>query len=93
MFDAALVACIFCAALLRSSVGHAAASRYLASMSLFGVAPEKMRPAALVLNIIVAAISTDRFAIVRCFSWRTEVSPQLLERAPALPRVERMQPL
>ncbi len=40
---------------LYSSVGHAGASGYLALMALAGVAPEVMRPTALVLNVVVAA--------------------------------------
>ncbi|MEX0625865.1 MAG: sulfite exporter TauE/SafE family protein [Chloroflexota bacterium] len=50
------------AALLYGSVGHAGASAYLASMALVGVAPEVMKPTALVLNILVASIVTLRFA-------------------------------
>jgi uncharacterized membrane protein YfcA len=50
------------AALLYGSVGHAGASAYLASMALVGVAPEVMKPTALVLNILVASIVTFRFA-------------------------------
>lgn len=61
---------IFAAALLYSSVGHAGASGYLAAMALFGLAPSEMRPAALVLNIIVATIGTIQFARAGCFSWR-----------------------
>jgi uncharacterized membrane protein YfcA len=69
MFDAALIVCIFVAALLYSSVGHAGASGYLAAMALFGVTPESMRPAALILNILVASIGTIRFYRAGCFSW------------------------
>ena len=69
MYDAALIVCIFVAALLYSSVGHAGASGYLAAMALFGVAPESMRPAALILNILVASIGTIRFYRAGCFSW------------------------
>lgn len=64
-----LTACIFLAALLYSSVGHAGASGYLAAMALFGLAPEEMRPAALILNILVASIGTVRFYRAGCFSW------------------------
>ena len=69
MNDIALVVCIFAAALLYSSVGHAGASGYLAAMAFFGVAPEDMRPAALILNILVATISTVQFYRAGCFSW------------------------
>jgi len=57
-----LAALFFVAALLYGSVGHAGASAYLASMALVGVAPEVMKPTALVLNILVASIVTIRFA-------------------------------
>jgi hypothetical protein len=50
---------IFAAAILYSSVGQAGASGYLAAMALFGLAPESMKPAALTLNILVAAIATE----------------------------------
>lgn len=61
--QAILLAVLFLvAALLYGSVGHAGASAYLASMALVGVAPEVMKPTALVLNILVAGIVTLRFA-------------------------------
>lgn len=53
--------------MLYSSVGHAGASGYLAAMALLGVAPEAMRPIALTLNIIVAALATWRFRDARYF--------------------------
>jgi uncharacterized protein len=56
-----LAALVFAAAALYSSVGHGGASGYLAAMALFGLAPNEMRPAALVLNVIVAGIGTVRF--------------------------------
>ena len=45
---------VLLAAVLYSSVGHAGASGYLAAMALVGVAPAAMKPAALVMNIVVA---------------------------------------
>lgn len=42
------------AAALYASVGHGGASAYIALMALAGLAPEQIRPAALVLNILVA---------------------------------------
>jgi uncharacterized protein len=62
-----LAGCIFISALLYSSVGHGGASGYLASMALFGVTPAVMKPTALVLNIIVAAIATIKFYRAGCF--------------------------
>jgi uncharacterized protein len=64
-----LTGLIFAAALLYASVGHAGASGYLAAMALFGVAPDVMKPTALVLNILVAAIATIKFYRAGCFSW------------------------
>ncbi len=64
-----LIPLIFLAALLFSSVGHGGASGYLAAMALVGVAPEQMRPAALVLNIFVASIAVFKFHRAGAFSW------------------------
>ncbi len=60
---------IFAAGLLYSSVGHAGASGYLAAMALFGLAPDVMKPAALVLNVLVAFIATVQFFRAGWFSW------------------------
>jgi uncharacterized protein len=60
---------IFVAALLYSSVGHAGASGYLAAMALFNLAPEVMKPTALVLNLVVATVGTIRFARAGHFAW------------------------
>jgi uncharacterized membrane protein YfcA len=57
----ALAALLFAAALLYTSVGHAGASGYLAAMALFGLAPDDMRPTALVLNLFAAVLTTLRF--------------------------------
>src|SRR5256714_14686636 len=57
-------------ALLYSSVGHAGASGYIATMALFGIAPAVIRPTALVLNILVASIGTFQFWRAGYFSWR-----------------------
>ncbi|KCZ73687.1 putative permease [Candidatus Methanoperedens nitroreducens] len=62
---------IFATGLLYSSVGHAGASGYLAAMALFGLAPEVMKPTALVLNILVATIATAQFRSAGSFSWNT----------------------
>jgi uncharacterized protein len=66
---ALLPAAIFVAAVLYSSVGHGGASAYLAVMALAGLAPAVMRPSALVLNLIVAAIAAFRFARAGWFRW------------------------
>lgn len=44
-------------AFLYSSVGHGGASGYLALMALFGVAPDVMKPTALLLNLFVSLTS------------------------------------
>ncbi len=60
---------ICAAALLYSSIGHGGGSGYIAAMALFGLAPEVMKPTALVLNILVASIGTVKFYRAGCFSW------------------------
>ncbi|MBX7152319.1 sulfite exporter TauE/SafE family protein [bacterium] len=61
---------MFAAAALYSSVGHAGASGYLAVMALFSFEPVVMKPTALALNIVVAAIGTWRFYQAGFFSWK-----------------------
>jgi hypothetical protein len=56
-------------ALLYSSVGHGGASGYLAAMALFGLAPEFMKPAALIMNIFVAALVLWRLTRAGYFNW------------------------
>lgn len=58
-------------ALLYAAVGQAGASGYLAVMALFGVAPAVMKPTALALNLLVAAIGTIQARRMGLFSWRT----------------------
>src|SRR5436853_4216158 len=57
-------------AFLYSSVGHAGASGYIATMTLFGLATTVIRPTALVLNILVATIGSFQFWRAGHFSWR-----------------------
>jgi uncharacterized membrane protein YfcA len=57
-------------AFLYSSVGHAGASGYIATMTLFGLAPTVIRPTALVLNILVACIGSFQFWRAGYFSWK-----------------------
>lgn len=65
-----LIAALFLVgAALYSSVGHGGASSYLAVMGLFSFAPEVMKPTALALNILVAAVATFKFHRARLFSW------------------------
>ena len=57
-------------AFLYSSVGHAGASGYIATMTLFGLATTAIRPTALVLNILVATIGSFQFWRAGHFSWK-----------------------
>ena len=72
---------LFLAALLYAAVGHAGASGYLAAMALVGVAPEAMKPTALLLNLVVASLGTWRFARAGHLPWRT-LRPFLLGSVP-----------
>lgn len=65
-----LALAIAAAAALYSSVGHGGASAYIAIMAVAGLAPEDVRPAALVLNIIVAGLGAVRFIRAGRFDWR-----------------------
>ena len=59
----------FVGAALYASVGHGGASSYLAVMGLFSFAPNVMKPTALALNILVAAVATFKFYRAGLFSW------------------------
>ena len=48
---------LFLVAFLYAAVGHGGASGYLALMALYGVAPEEMKPTALMLNLFVSLTS------------------------------------
>jgi hypothetical protein len=67
--DAVLLVAVLAIAFLYASVGHAGASGYIAALSLAGFAPEAIRPVALLLNVLVAAIATVQFARARRFAW------------------------
>ena len=60
----------FVGAALYASVGHGGASSYLAVMGLFSLEPSVMKPTALALNILVAAVATFKFYRAGLFSWR-----------------------
>jgi uncharacterized membrane protein YfcA len=72
----------FAAALLYASVGHAGASAYLAAMSLVGIAPDVMRPTALVLNLFVASVVILRFHRAGALPWR-QLLPLAIGSVPA----------
>lgn len=65
-----LTVLILLAAILYASVGQAGASGYLAAMALVGISPDVMKPAALLLNIVVSTITVMRFRRVDAVSWR-----------------------
>jgi hypothetical protein len=67
---ALLAAGMLFAAFGYASVGHGGASAYLAAMALAGVAPQEMRPIALLLNILVSALGTYKFHRAGYFRWR-----------------------
>lgn len=66
---ALLAAAIFVVALLYSSVGHAGASGYIAVLTLGGFGVEVIRPTALTLNILVAALGFIQWWRAGHFSW------------------------
>jgi uncharacterized membrane protein YfcA len=68
--DLLVAALFFVVALLYTTVGHAGASGYLAVMGLAGIAPDVMRPTALLLNVVVASFTTWRFREARFFDLR-----------------------
>lgn len=68
--DLLLPAAIFIVALLYACVGHAGASGYIAVLALAGFLPEEIKPAALVLNILVAALGAFQFWRAGHFLWR-----------------------
>lgn len=67
----ALLICFLIISILYSSVGHAGASGYLATMAIFGLTPLIMRPTALALNILVSSIVTFRFSQANLIKWKT----------------------
>jgi uncharacterized membrane protein YfcA len=79
---AALAALVFVAAVLYASVGHGGASGYLAAMALFGIAAPVTKPAALVMNVAVAAIGVARFGRRGLVPWAMLV-PLCLASIPA----------
>lgn len=61
---------LFLVAFLYASVGHGGASGYLALMALFGIAPEVMKPTALLLNLFVSLTSFIQFYRGKHFNWK-----------------------
>lgn len=65
-----LAVSIFIVAMMYASVGHGGASGYLAVMALFSLAPESLKPTALLLNIVVAGVGTYLYLTAKQFSWK-----------------------
>ena len=61
---------LFLVAFLYSSVGHGGASGYLALMAIFEIAPEVMKPTALLLNLFVSLTSFIQFYRGKHFLWK-----------------------
>ncbi len=61
---------LFIVAFLYASVGHGGASGYLALMALFSVAPEVMKPTALLLNLFVSLTAFIQFYRGKHFVWK-----------------------
>ncbi|MEJ8819436.1 sulfite exporter TauE/SafE family protein [Lacibacter sp. H407] len=60
---------LFLVAFLYASVGHGGASGYLALMAIFSIAPEVMKPTALLLNLFVSLTSFIQFYRGGFFKW------------------------
>jgi uncharacterized membrane protein YfcA len=58
-------------AILYASVGQAGGTGYIAVMGLMGFAPDVIKPTALALNILVAAIGCARFYRAGRLTWRS----------------------
>ena len=61
---------LFLVAFLYASVGHGGASGYLALMAIWGIAPEVMKPTALLLNLFVSLTSFIQFFRGGHFRWK-----------------------
>jgi uncharacterized membrane protein YfcA len=61
---------LFVVAFLYASVGHGGASGYLALMVIYGIAPEVMKPTALLLNLFVSLTSFIQFYRGKYFNWK-----------------------
>ncbi|MFN3581288.1 MAG: sulfite exporter TauE/SafE family protein, partial [Pseudomonas sp.] len=73
---------LFSVALLFACVGQAGASGFIAVMALFSFAPESIKPAALILNILVSSVVALRFYRSEHFSWAL-LRPILMLSIPA----------
>ena len=60
---------LFVVAFLYASVGHGGASGYLALMAIFGMAPDVMKPTALMLNLFVSLTAFIQYYRGGHFKW------------------------
>lgn len=65
-----LVLAIAVVALLYAAVGHAGASGYIAVLAMAGAPPALIKPAALVLNLLVACLGSWQYARAGHLRWR-----------------------
>lgn len=61
---------MFVLAFLYASVGHGGASGYLALMAIFSMAPDVMKPTALILNLFVSLTAFIQFYRGGHFQWK-----------------------
>jgi uncharacterized protein len=69
---------LFLVAFFYASVGHGGASGYLALMTIFGMAPDVMKPTALLLNLFVSACAFFQFYRADYFNRKLFISLALL---------------
>jgi len=69
-FEYLFLILLFVVAFLYAAVGHGGASGYLALMALFGMAPEFMKPTALLLNLFVSLTAFILFYRGGHFKWK-----------------------
>jgi uncharacterized protein len=70
-WDATFALALAAVAVLYSAVGQAGGTGYIAVMGLSGFGPDVIKPTALALNILVAAIGCFRFYRVGLLTWRS----------------------
>lgn len=58
-------------AILYSAIGQAGGTGYIATMGLLGFTPDVIKPTALALNVLVAAIGSVRFYCAGLLTWQT----------------------
>lgn len=71
MNETLLIVLIAVVAFAYAMVGHGGASGYLALMGIAGIAPDLMKPTALLLNLCVSGIAFAQFARAGHFRWRS----------------------